>query len=201
MQLYDGPRQILAAAVASIAFLALFFGLTLVWWAALGGAVALYFAMLLIVQRKSTLDEIVLSARVSAADVEGAAALLEAARERLDRAATAAPEADRPALTEMARDIAAIRTAVLEDPADFRATRGFINVYLPKMVATVESYVTLAGRARGGAADRLDALGEQIRSYAPAIGRMRDACIENDLRALELEVGVLSDRLDRATGG
>ncbi len=197
MRLYDGPRQIVAALLASGVFLTLFFGLTLVWWAALGLGAACYGAALLVIERRRPLEEIQVSARVSAADIAAAAAALEDAGHRLEKSAAAAPKSDQPALTEMADDIMSIRQSILNDPEDYRAARSFINVYLPTVIQTVETYVKVAGNASGSAAARVQALGTQIQSFAPAIHRIRAACIENDLAALEVEVAVLSKTFDK----
>lgn len=198
MRMYDGPRHMVAALLASGVFLALFFGAGLVWWLALVMAVAVYGAALLLIGRKLALDEIRLSDRVSAADVAAAADALADASQRLTRALDIAPDPDRPALADMARDLQSIRQSITEDPADFRAARSFINVYLPTMINAVESYVKVAGQASGEAAQRVRGLGEQIRGFAPVIRRIQTACIENDLNALELEVAVLSKTLGRS---
>ncbi|MHA3915421.1 5-bromo-4-chloroindolyl phosphate hydrolysis family protein [Halovulum sp. GXIMD14793] len=197
MQLADGPRQIVAGLAASAVFLTLFFGLSLVWWLALGLSVATYFALLLLVQRRRPLDEVHLAQRVTAADIRKAEVMLSQAGTRLERAAVNAPKLDRTAIEEMAKNVHSIRERIVEDPDDFRAARRFVTVYLPKVVQTVESYTKVSRQASGRAAERLEQLGEQIRGYAPVIERINEACIENDLRALELEAEVLSATLER----
>ena len=198
MRLPDGPRQIIAALASSGAFLVLYFGASLVWWLSLGLAFAIYFAFLLIVERRPPLDEIQLSERVSAADIEMAAIALKEAGVRLTNAAARAPETDRPAINDMARNVFSIRERIIEDPEDFRPARRFITIYLPKIVQTVESYAKLTGQATTGTAERVSGLGAQIRSFVPVIERINAACIENDLRLLEVEVEVLSGTLDHA---
>lgn len=197
MRMYDGPRQIVAAVLGSLAFLGLYLGAAVVWWLALGLAVAVYGAALLLIGRRRPLEEIRLAARVSAADVTAAAEALEDARRRLDRARSQAPEALRDTLRDMAAHVAAIRTAVIEDPSDYRAARSFIEVYLPMIVQSVEGYVRLAAQATADSADRLARLADQIRGFVPVMSRIRTACIENDLAGLELEVNVLSKTLGR----
>ena len=77
MGLYDGPRQILAGGLAAVVFLGLFFGVHLVWWLALIlGAVA-YGALLLIIPKRLRDTEIAMTANVTKADLEQAAASLE----------------------------------------------------------------------------------------------------------------------------
>lgn len=200
MRLPDGPRQVLAGIVAGAAFLLFFLGLLLVWWLALGLAVAVYFALLLVVGRRRPLEEIQLTARVTAADVAAAAEALADAGRRLARAAEAAPDADRPAIATMAEHVGSIRQSIIEDPEDYRPARSFVNVYLPGIVQTVEGYVKLARQTGPGGAARLTHLGDRIRAFAPAVERIRTACIENDLKSLEIEVSVLSERFDREGG-
>lgn len=198
MKLAEGPRQILAGGLASLLFLGVYYGFDLVWWLSLGLGIACYVAVLLLVERKTLLSEVKLASRVSAADIAEAAAVLEDAAKRLERSAKAAPEAkEQMALTQMSDDLLSIRQSVKEDPDDYRAARQFINVYLPKIVQTVESYVKVAQQANGASAARLKGLGDRIRGFEPVVHRIRTACIENDLSALELEVDVLSKSLER----
>jgi hypothetical protein len=92
MQISDGPRQIIAALIASGSFLALFFPASLVWWAALGLSAVVYFALLLVIPRRPPPAEIMVSDQVSAADIARATAALTAAITRLDAAAKSAPK-------------------------------------------------------------------------------------------------------------
>lgn len=197
MRLPDGPRQIAAGLIAAGAFVALFFGLVLVWWAALIGAVAVYAAALLMIRRRLPLDEIHLSAQVTAADVARATDALDQASARLARAAEAAPRGDRDQLLAMSRNLGSIRQSVATDPEDYRTTRRFIGFYLPKIVETVDAYVRLAGMASGDQAARIEALGRDIGRFDLAIREIDQACLENDVQALEVQVDVLAKQMDR----
>ncbi len=197
MRLHEGPRQLLTGIVSAGAFLAAFYGLGLVWWLAVALGVAVYGAMLLIIERKSPLSEVKLASRVTAADIAQAADALTDASTRLGQSAEIAPATERPALEQMSDHLQSIRQSVIDDPDDFRAARPFINVYLPKIVQTVENFVKVADQATDSSADRLRILGERIRAFEPVVHRIRSACLENDLKALELEVDVLSESLDR----
>ena len=86
MTLPDGPRQIAAALLAAVVFLALFFAVNLVWFLALPLAVAAYAALLLIIRRRPLLSETVLSDRVTAADIAAGQAALDEALRRLAKA-------------------------------------------------------------------------------------------------------------------
>lgn len=197
MNLPDGPRQILAALVAAAGFLGLYFGLSLVWWLALGLAVAVYAALLLLIPRRRPETEIMLTERVSAADIRAATQRLEDAAGRLMKAAGIAPEADRAAIADMAAHVGSIRLQIEHDPQDYRAARRLVTSYLPNMVASVENYVGLASRAQGSNQDRLSALSAGIRNYGPALERIDQACLENDFNALEAEVEALGIQMKR----
>lgn len=197
MALYEGPRQILAGILAGAVFLALFFGMQLVWWLALIlGAVA-YAAFLLIIPRRYRPEEIVLRAHVSQTDMQNAGAALKGHALRLDRLLRSLPDQDRPAIENMSAHLMSIRDNVLKDPDDYRLTRRFITTYLPNMVRTVESYAQLAGQGSGDQSDRIATLGQQIREFGAVIEDIDRACIENDLAALEAEVDALGTQLSR----
>lgn len=197
MRLSDGPRQILAGIISAAAFLALFFGLTLVVWAALLGAVLVYAAALLIIRRRPPLDEIHLSAQVTAADVARATDALAVAAERLDRASVRAPQATQAQIADMAEHLGSIKNSVATDPEDYRTTRRFIGFYLPKIVDTVEAYVAIADKTTGAQAARVEALSEDIARFDKVIREIDQACLENDVQALEVQVEVLANQMDR----
>ena len=197
MGLPDSVRPFLAAAVAAGAFIGLYFGLSLVWWAALGLAVLVYGALLLLIPRRKPLDEVMLTSQVSAQDIAKASAALSTAAARLKTAAGAAPDPDRPALAEMAEHVLSIRDLVAADPNDYRLARRFIDYYLPQIVETIETYVTLAKRSRGENAARLADLSTRIRSFGPVIAKIDQACLDNDFAALEAQVDALGFQVKR----
>ena len=197
MQLSDGPRQIIAALIASGAFLALFFPASLVWWAALGLAAVVYFALLLLIPRRPALAEVMVSDQVSAQDIARATAALTAAITRLDAAAEAAPKDNTLDLPDLSRLLASIRDLIKADPRDYRQTRQFINYFLPMIVTTVESYIALAKLAQGDNAARLAELGSMIKGFVPVVQKIDQACIENDFAALEAQVSALQFQLKR----
>lgn len=197
MALPDGSRQIVAALLASGVFLGLYFGVLLEWFVALGLAFAVYAALLLIIPRRTPLSEIVLSDRVSAADIAAATRALTEAAGRIRLAASQAPTADQQALTDMAAHLGSMRAQIDEDPADYRAAHRFITSYLPRMVDNVEKYVALAAKAHGPARDRLSPLRDGILSYGQVVARIDQAGLENDFRALEAEVDALGFQLKR----
>ncbi len=197
MTLPDGPRQLIASALAAAVFLGLFIGTSLVWWLALTLAVVTYFALLLVVRRRRPAEEIMVSDLVSAADIRNAARDLQGAADRLRAASGAAPATDKSDLEAMAGHVLSIRAQITADPKDFRRTRRFVGFYLPRIVETVEGYVDLARHAHGADSARLAEIGGRIKGFLPVIEKIDRACLENDFAALEVEVDVLGMQLDR----
>ncbi len=197
MSMRDGPRQVLAALLASVGFLALFFPAGLVWWAAFGLAILVYFAFLLIIPRRAPLTEVMLSDRVSAEDIARATTTLTDAIARLNVAARALTQADDLDLASLTHHLTSIRALITSDPNDYRQTRQFIGFFLPQIVTTVESYSSLAKLAQGGNAARLSELGATIKSFVPVVQKIDQACIENDFAALEAQVSALQFQLKR----
>ena len=197
MQVSDGPRQIIAALLASAVFLALFLPASLVWWAALGLAAVVYFALLLLIPRRPPLQEVMVGDQVSALDIARATAALTSAITRIDAADKAAPKGNALDLPDMSRHLASIRDLIKADPTDYRQTRQFISYFLPIIVTTVESYVGLAKLAQGENAARLAELGTMIKGFVPVVQKIDQACIENDFAALEAQVSALQFQLKR----
>ena len=197
MQISDGPRQIIAALLASTVFLALFFPAALVWWLALGLAAVVYFALLLLIPRRKPLNEVMLGDQVSAADIARATDALTNAAYRMNEAAKQAPAADKPGLLDMSKHLSSIRELIKADPKDYRQTKQFISYFLPLIVTTVESYVGLAKLADGKNADRVAELGTMIKGFVPVVQKIDQACIENDFVALESEISALQFQLKR----
>jgi hypothetical protein len=197
MQIYDGPRQIIAALIASGVFLALYFLAALVWWAALGLSAVVYFALLLIIPRRPQLSEVMVSDQASAQDIAEATAALTAAINRLDTAAKAVPKDTALDLPDLSRHLASIRELIRADPRDYRQTRQFISYFLPMIVATVESYAALAKLAQNDHTARLVELGNMIKGFIPVVQKIDQACIENDFVALEAQVSALQFQLKR----
>ncbi len=197
MALPDGPRQILAALLASAAFLALFLYGELVWWLALGLSAVVYAALLLLIPRRRPLTEVMLSDQVSAQDIIRATDALTNAAYRLNEAAKSAPVADRSDLADLSKHLTSIRELIKTDPKDYRQTKQFISYFLPLIVATVESYVGLAKLAQGENASRLAELGTLIKGFVPVVQKIDQACLENDVTALEAQVSALQFQLKR----
>ena len=196
MTLPDGPRQIIAALLAAGVFLALYFKAKLLWLVAFPLAAVAYGAFLLIIRRRRLLSEVVLSDRVTAADIAAGQAALDEALRRLARAEAADAEL-KDDLAALGVELRSIRTQIGDDPADFRIARRFIVSFLPKLIGNVESYVSLSAAATGPARDRLAPLRDGIRAYRPIVARIAQAGLENNFRALEAEIDALGIQLKR----
>lgn len=194
MKLPDGTRQVVAGLLAAGVFLGAYFGLLLEWFVALGLGIVAYGALLLVIGRRTPLEEIVLSDRVSAADIAKAGTMLDDAARRVGRVAVGE---DKAMLAEMQGHLVSIRDQIARDPADYRSAQRFIVSYLPRMVANVETYADLARRASGPARDRLPGLRSGIAAYGQVVARIDQACLENDFNALEAEVDALAFQLKR----
>lgn len=197
MRLPDGMRQVVAGVLAAVVFLGLYFGLLLQAWLAGVLAALAYFAFLLVIARRMPLSELMLSDRVSAADVDTAGRALAEAARRVGRAAETAPEADRTGLIELQAHLASIREQVLADPADYRSAQRFITSYLPRMVESVEGFAALARRVQGPDVSRLAPLRDGLATYREAVARIDRACLENDFTALEAEIDALAFQVRR----
>ena len=195
MRMTDGVRQIVAGVLAAAVFLGLFQGLLLQWYLALGLGVAVYGAFLMLIGRRMPLEEIVLSDRVSAADIAKAGDALREAAARVGRAAALLTGADRATLTGLQGHLDSIREQIMADPADYRSAQRFITSYLTNMVSNIEAYVHLAKRAAGD--ERLAGLRQGIIGYGQVVARIDKACLENDFTALEGEVDALAFQLKR----
>ena len=139
---------------------------------ALGLAALVYFAFRWLIPRRKLLGEVMPGDQVSAADIARATDALTNAALRMNEAAKLAPPADRDGLVDMSRHLTSIRELIRVDPKDHRKTRQFIGDFLPQIVTTVESYVSLAKLANGDNAVRLAELGGMIKSFARIIGEL-----------------------------
>ena len=197
MTLPDGPRQILAAALAALCFLALYLGAALIWPVALALAALVYGALLLVVGRRTPLAEQMVGAMVSAQDVALAAGSLKVAADRLAKAAGDAPAAESAVLKTMAGNVMVIQDEISANAEDYRRAKRFISFYLPQIVETVEQYTTLTKRASGEAIPRLTELGQRIQEFGPAVAKIKQACLEADFDALEAQVDALGFQIKR----
>lgn len=196
MTLSDGTRHKLATAVALAAVLAAHYGLGADVVVAVALAAGIYAICLWLLAGHRT-EAPVTTAEQDTWTAKGAIMALDAAADRVDRSARHVPGDDRRNLKYMAIVLRNIRDRVEEDPRDARATRRFIQVYLPIMLDSLEAYGRLTGQ---GQSDRLDVVGARIREYLPVLKQIEQACLENDLTELEAQVDALAVQLERRIG-
>ena len=189
----DLARQLIAGTLGSVVFLGLHLALDFIWPVAFALSVAGYFGVLRALEQAGSEPEHIASTD-SKSELAGAAIALQDFGNRLRKAADEAPGSLNNAIDDMSDNVLSIREILLESPTDFRSVKSFINVFLPRIVETVETYVRLSGQTSGAAAERLDVLSAHIAAFSPTIGRIKAACLESDLRTLEIEVTVLSER-------
>ena len=194
--LSDSNRQIAAGGSASAAFLGCFFGLGLVWWLSLVAALAVFGAVMMIVERRKPPTEEFVMPGVTQAELADAIDRLTQASAQMRRLAISAKGDDKAEFNRMAKLFEAIRSHHSADPTDYQHTRRFLRQDLPRIVQTAEGYMELKNKASGANKDRVEALGERIRSFTPVLEKIDQACLENDFLALEVQVEVLGDQLE-----
>jgi len=189
-------RQAIAGTAAAAVFLALFFGSALAWWVSLLGGGSVYLAVLMLTDPIAP-EPTVGPDGVSDDDIRAAVDRLTAAAVRLRAAALKARGPEKTTFKRMAELVEAIRGHHLADRRDYRHTRSFINTSLDRMVESVEGYVELDAKARGQNRERLGEVRERIEGFVPALEKIDQACLENDFMALEVQVEVLDEQLQR----
>ncbi|MEM8630192.1 MAG: 5-bromo-4-chloroindolyl phosphate hydrolysis family protein [Pseudomonadota bacterium] len=197
MALPEGTRQTLLGIAAALVFLVLFFGLSLVWWAAFLAGLLVYAGLLFLVPRKPDAVENNVAGRVTEADIKAAGRSMGKAVSRLEAAADRVGETERSTIAAIIGHVSSIRGQVLADPEDYRRARRFVTSYLDHMVETVDRYAELSEKSRGRHEDRLLPLTRQIESFVPALEKIDAACLENDFVALEAQVEALATQMKR----
>ena len=87
------------------------------------------------------------------------------------------------------------------NPDHVRLTAKFRRHVVGRMVGSVKSYVELARRAGRDQKARLAAISTQLEEFVPVLEKIDRACLENDLTALEINVEVLNEQLNRRGEG
>ena len=134
---------------------------------------------------------------VKRADFEFAIERLHAGAAKLRAAIAEAPLADGPLFNRMADLLDTIREHHVSNPSHVTTTRIFMRHTLGRIIETVGEYVELAQRAGSNHADRLAEVSRQFEDFVPVLEKIDQACLDNDLTALEINVEVLNDQLDR----
>lgn len=107
------------------------------------------------------------------------------------------PAADAPLFARLAELIETIRGHLRANPEHVRLTRTFVRHTLARMMEIVGDYVRLVRRSGPGQEDRLAEISRRFEAFVPALEKIDQACLENDLTALEISVEVLGEQIDR----
>ncbi|MEM7057048.1 MAG: hypothetical protein AAF557_05620 [Pseudomonadota bacterium] len=126
--------------------------------------------------------------------------LLEAAAKRLRRLSRQAPAADRPMFQRMADLFDELKIHHIANPAHVKLTDKFRKHVMGRMLATVEDYIDLAKRAGPDQQERLGQISQHMTEFIPVLERIDQACLDNDLTTLEINVEVLNEQLNRRPG-
>ena len=139
--------------------------------------------------------------QVADTDEDRAIAELDRAATELGALAQKAPLPDRPLFRRLAELMGQIRDRHRMNPDHVRLTAKFRRHVVGRMVGSVESYVELARRSGRDQKARLAAISTQLEEFVPVLEKIDRACLENDLTALEINVEVLNEQLNRRGEG
>ena len=130
-------------------------------------------------------------------EADEAALELDRATIRLHELAGDAPPPDRPLFHRLADLMGHIRDAHVKNPDHAGLTAKFRRHVVGRMVESVSAYVDLTRRAGPDQKERLAAISTEIEAFVPVLEKIEQACLDNDLTALEINVEVLNDQLNR----
>lgn len=134
---------------------------------------------------------------VSRSDFDKAMRQFGNAAARLRELAARAPTPDIPLFERMADLLETIREHHRASPAHVTRTRRFLRHTLGRMLDAVSDYVDLANRSGPEQRERLSGISHQMEAFVSVLENIDRACLENDLTALEINVEVLNEQLDR----
>lgn len=189
-------RSILSGVVGSAAFLGLFLGLDFFWWLALLLSFGVYFGF------NKSITPIPEIENENAGPDPGAETgevvrLLGDYAGRLGAVADVSADSLRSSIHEMSENTYILQDIAERNSTDLRSIRPFINVFLPRIVETVETHARLSKQSGDVQADRLNEMSQSIAEFSPTIARIKAAAVERDLQLLEVEVAVLSERFQK----
>ena len=138
-----------------------------------------------------------LPAGISRADHEDALDRLERAAYALRELADRSRGSEQELFRRLCKEIDVLRVHHEANPGHIVHTRTFLRHHLPQMIEAARSFADLLRRSGDDQAGRLSDIREQIESFLPVLRRIGQACLENDLTALEVHVDVLSQQLQR----
>lgn len=190
--------QIVAVLGATAIFAILLFGLRLRGYLPFVVGVFAYLALLVtFLPRRRKERPVELPDGVDRAEFERTISDLDSGARKLRTFKVEVPPADEPLFEHMADLLDRIREHHLANPSHARRTRTFVRHGLRRIIDAVGDYAALVRRANDGQKDRLAEISRNIENFVPILEKIDQACVENDLMALEINIEVLNDQLDR----
>ncbi|MEM7190013.1 MAG: hypothetical protein AAF439_10420, partial [Pseudomonadota bacterium] len=110
-----------------------------------------------------------------------AIAELSHAANRLITLSKDGPRADEPLFCHLGNLVRAVRDHHIANPDHTERTRRFRKHVLPRMISSIEDYITLAQRAGADQQGRLAEVSRQFEAYVPVLEKIDRACLDNDL--------------------
>lgn len=200
IKLKETGRQIVAGLLASGVFALVYIVLALKWLPALGIAVAVYIAMLLLIQRAPEDHERYIYENLTQHDLDKAVNACRQTAKKLQRVSHSTKRLDGETATSMeklAQLVDHIADNYQEDPRDLKHSLSFVKHYLPRLNTIVDHFASLSSKAlTPDSQQRLAKIGQAIRHYVPHFQSIYDACLENDFKKLEFETSVLGDVME-----
>jgi hypothetical protein len=196
MRLKETWRQLLAGVLAAATFTLVHLFFDIQWLPALGIALAIYIASLLLIERAPEDDEVYLHENLTQYDLDKAVLYCRQAAKKLQHISGMShiDSSTAQAMKSLSSLINHIADNYKDDPRDLKHSLSLVNHYLPRLLSIVQSFETLSNKSLTRESQhRLRHIGEQIRDYVPHFQSIYNACLENDFKRLELETGVLGD--------
>lgn len=196
IKLKETGRQLVAGIASSGVFALVYMVFALKWLPALGIAVAIYIAIILLIERAPEDSEVYVYANITQHDLDKAVAACRTSATKLKQVSRinridGETAASMETLSQLIHHIA---DNYRDDPRDLKHSLSFVRHYLPRLNTIVDNFENLSGKAlTPDSQQRLGKVGQNIRDYVPHFQSIYDACLENDFKKLELETDVLGD--------
>ena len=194
----ESMRQLLAGVLASVFFVGLYVGASLVWWAALLASVAVFAGTLLLVPKARDPNAVEVAPGVTKGELDAALRqCAEAGRELAEL--SKAPHLSREmasALSRLSRIVTDIGDDFAKDPEDIRHARGLTDHHLKAVIEVARAYVDLRKASLNDAGRRkLDEIRAVVTGYVDQFDAIYQACLANDFQRLEVATDALAQIL------
>lgn len=189
-------RQLLAGFFAAGAFGFVYLFLSLQWLPAIAIALAVYIALLLLIERAPEDSEVLLHQHLNKNDLQKAVDYCRMAAKKLGKVSRvkSIDTETATAMQQLAQLVERIADNFQDDPRDLKHSIPLLKHYLPKLLDIAQDFEQLSKKlASTQQQQRLKKIATRIQSYVPHFQAIYDACLENDFKRLELESDVLGD--------